>query len=557
MSKKIEVIKTDITELEVDAIVNASNSSLLRGGGVCGAIFNKAGFELDKECNKIGHCDVGEAVITKGYNLKAKNIIHTVAPQWLDFRLKNKEELLRNCYKNSLKIAIENNIKSIAFPCIGTGIYKCPIELGKRLAFEEANKVIDYFEKIYFVCFTDKEYKIYKEEYLPRLESLITEKDQNNFVSLKMDNYTNFYFKIERKTDFIHNTYDKWCDVTISIFNKNFNYKNDGELLLEYEVIELRKFFKKFINSELKKGESISFVEPDLEFKLYTNNLVDLRVSLFEDGALSPNYYNLRFDKKKKKKIYEHIIKVFPEEKDNRIEEVEEKTYEMPNDPQNQYYYITVKYDKYNNGKKYCYISEDTTIKTGDKVVVYMANSIVIASVIDTQYCTRKNAPYPVEKTKRIIEKVTENTDLSKYDLYYDDFEEYDEDDYISAKELAKKEREINKLHKIILAVKEDKLSIKRLMKFLTLKNKQELCITMYYSKKLNLFINKVATDFYMLPEYDANLFNKSEYKKLIQGAIIVPRKLYKDKENTEKIYQDAINFCTENNIEYIDDLKK
>lgn len=161
MNRKIEIIMKDITDLDVDAIVNAANSSLLRGGGVCGAIFSKAGYELDKECYNIGYCNVGDAVITNGYNLKAKYIIHTVAPQWYDFRVNNKEELLRNCYKNSLKVAIENNIRSIAFPCIGTGIYKCPIELGRDFAFEEANKVIDKFDKIYFICFGEKEYEIY------------------------------------------------------------------------------------------------------------------------------------------------------------------------------------------------------------------------------------------------------------------------------------------------------------------------------------------------------------------------------------------------------------
>ena len=165
MSNVIEIIKTDITEMEVDAIVNAANNALLRGGGVCGAIFNKAGYELDKECQELKYCDTGEAVITKGYNLKAKNIIHTVAPKWYDFRNEsNKEELLRSCYSNIFKIAMENNIKTIAIPCIGTGIYQCPIELGRDFAIEEANKVEEQFEKIYFVCFEDKEYNIYNKK---------------------------------------------------------------------------------------------------------------------------------------------------------------------------------------------------------------------------------------------------------------------------------------------------------------------------------------------------------------------------------------------------------
>lgn len=138
----IEIIKCDITDMEVNAIVNAANTSLLRGGGVCGAIFKKAGFDLDKECKQIGHCNIGEAVITNGYNLKVKYIIHTVAPIWNDYRNKdNREDLLKSCYYNVFKLAIENNIKTIAIPCIGTGIYGCPIELGRDYAFEMDEKV--------------------------------------------------------------------------------------------------------------------------------------------------------------------------------------------------------------------------------------------------------------------------------------------------------------------------------------------------------------------------------------------------------------------------------
>ncbi len=161
---KLEVVKDSIVNLEVEAIVNAANSELLRGGGVCGAIFSCAGFELDRECNEIGRCDVGEAVITKGYNLKAKYVIHTVAPQWYDFRLENKEKLLQNCYENSLKIAIQNGIKTIAFPCIGTGIYQCPLDLGCNYAFEEALKYQEYFDQIIFVCFREEEYTVYQEK---------------------------------------------------------------------------------------------------------------------------------------------------------------------------------------------------------------------------------------------------------------------------------------------------------------------------------------------------------------------------------------------------------
>lgn len=226
------------------------------------------------------------------------------------------------------------------------------------------------------------------------------------------------------------------------------------------------------------------------------------------------------------------------------------------NELQIQYYYITVKYDEYNNGRTYCYITEDNTIKVGDKVVVYMGDNIVIATVIEAKYYTRETVPYPLEKTKGIIEKVTEETDLSKYNLYYDEFDEYIDEEYVSVKELEQKMRDINNLHKVIFAAQDEVLSIQRLMKLLSVKNIQELRIITYYCKKLNLFIGKVTSDFYILPEYGTSLFNKKEYRTLIKDAIIVPRKLYKDKEKTEIIYQDAINFCKENNINYIDDFK-
>ena len=165
LNDKIEIIKDNLTEMNVDAIVNAANNKLLRGSGLCGAIFQKAGYELDKECNKIGICNTGNAVITKGYELNAKHIIHTVAPRWyMTMPVEEKIKQFRSCYKNIFRVAIENNIKTIAIPCIGTGIYQCPIELGRDLAFEEANKVADMFEKIYFVCFREEEYKIYNRE---------------------------------------------------------------------------------------------------------------------------------------------------------------------------------------------------------------------------------------------------------------------------------------------------------------------------------------------------------------------------------------------------------
>ncbi|MEG1008804.1 MAG: O-acetyl-ADP-ribose deacetylase [Clostridia bacterium] len=165
MSDKIEIIKADITKLEVDAIVNAGNISLLGGGGVDGAIHRAAGFELYNECKTLGGCKFGEAKITKGYNLPCKWVIHTVGPIYNNGN-SNEAEILKNCYNNSLKLATKNNIKTIAFPCISTGIYgypfieACKIAINTINDFLSDNKII---EKVVLVCFDEKDYNEYIE----------------------------------------------------------------------------------------------------------------------------------------------------------------------------------------------------------------------------------------------------------------------------------------------------------------------------------------------------------------------------------------------------------
>lgn len=137
-----EIINKDITKLNVDAIVNAANTSLQRGGGVCGAIFKAAGSkELQEACNKLAPILTGDAVITNGFNLNAKYIIHTAGPVYNPADPKESEKLLANSYKNSLKLAEENNIKSIAFPLISAGIYAYP----KNEALEIAKTTIEDF----------------------------------------------------------------------------------------------------------------------------------------------------------------------------------------------------------------------------------------------------------------------------------------------------------------------------------------------------------------------------------------------------------------------------
>lgn len=162
---KIELFKGDITKLEVDAIVNASNRSLSSGGGVCGVIHRAAGKELEEECLKLNGCDVGEAKITRGYKLPAKFVIHTVGPVWLGGGRKEVRQLA-NCYYNSLKLAEEKGIKTIAFPSISTGTYHFPKDKACKIAIRmvtdfSKNTII---KKVIFVVYSDEDLQIYKEE---------------------------------------------------------------------------------------------------------------------------------------------------------------------------------------------------------------------------------------------------------------------------------------------------------------------------------------------------------------------------------------------------------
>lgn len=164
---KLKVIQADITTMNVDAIVNAANSSLLGGSGVDGAIHRKGGLEILKECRQIvarqGTCKVGEAVITTAGNLPAKYIIHTVGPVWNQGG-KDKEQLLANCYTNSLFLAQEYEIESIAFPNISTGIYRFPKKLAATIAIEAVSgfKKPETLKEITFVCFEPENYEVYR-----------------------------------------------------------------------------------------------------------------------------------------------------------------------------------------------------------------------------------------------------------------------------------------------------------------------------------------------------------------------------------------------------------
>jgi O-acetyl-ADP-ribose deacetylase (regulator of RNase III) len=155
MPGQIEVVEGDITELAVDAIVNAANSSLLGGGGVDGAIHDAAGPGLLEECRTLGGCPVGEARITRGYDLLAKHVIHTVGPVWRGGR-RGEDDDLAACYRNSLALAVKHGLRSVAFPAIGTGAYGFPADRAARIAVGEVRDFLkreQSIDKVIFVCF--------------------------------------------------------------------------------------------------------------------------------------------------------------------------------------------------------------------------------------------------------------------------------------------------------------------------------------------------------------------------------------------------------------------
>ena len=164
MNPQLQAIQADITTLDVDAIVNAANSSLLGGGGVDGSIHRAAGPELVAECRMLHGCETGGAKITKGYRLKARHVIHTVGPVW-NGGGHRESELLGSCYANSLKLAAEHDLKSVAFPCISTGIYRFPPDQAAQIAVTSVREFLNEpssVQAVIFCCFAEADHTRYQ-----------------------------------------------------------------------------------------------------------------------------------------------------------------------------------------------------------------------------------------------------------------------------------------------------------------------------------------------------------------------------------------------------------
>jgi O-acetyl-ADP-ribose deacetylase len=163
-SAKIDIVRGDITKLDVDAIVNAANTTLLGGGGVDGAIHRAAGLELLEECRALGGCPTGEAKTTRGYSLPARFVIHAVGPVWSGGN-RREAELLANCYRNSLRLAVENKIRTIAFPAISCGAYRYPISAAAEIAVRTTQDFLatnDRIDNVIFVAATEEIFAAYQ-----------------------------------------------------------------------------------------------------------------------------------------------------------------------------------------------------------------------------------------------------------------------------------------------------------------------------------------------------------------------------------------------------------
>lgn len=288
------IIEGDITKLDVDAIVNAANSSLLGGGGVDGAIHKAAGEKLLEECRGVGGCKTGDAKLTKGYNLLAKYVIHTVGPIWRSGEY-GEEKLLRNCYKNSLKIAKDKNLKSIAFPLISSGVYGYPMDGAIDVAISEIKKFLNKNDmKIILVIFNRESFVIPNTSLRKEISNILNKENKESV----------------NKGSVNKASIDKASIDKDAINNKSTNnFYEDLIDLTEEKSISLKELYKKanIDEAELEKIESNNEYYPSK--KILLSFVIAFKFSLKEMETLLEKYrYKISYDKR-----YDLIIKYFVE----------------------------------------------------------------------------------------------------------------------------------------------------------------------------------------------------------------------------------------------------
>ncbi len=235
---------------------------------------------------------------------------------------------------------------------------------------------------------------------------------------LKIDNYTNFELDIRRTHKKEKDPIDRWCEISLIIENEYFKYKTiNNEILLEYEIEYLIKQFDNLLNGKLKEDKHIDFIEPDLEFILhparqsYEEDTVDIRINLFQDGALSADFYNLCLGKEEVKQLLIYLNMIIPTIGSKKVIE--------DNGDSNNYCIVSVRYCDYDGDKTYDYIlsKEIDSTNIGDKVLVDRAGNEVLAKIVSKDFYNEDNAPYPIDMTKEVIEVIKDETCKEKNNL--------------------------------------------------------------------------------------------------------------------------------------------